>query len=81
MYAGSTDSLPRERSAATVAVPDPTQMSTTPHMDTRAPNRTTEPPTPGTPSFALANAQRTFDPFNTADCPKMFADKWTTDEN
>lgn len=27
-------------------------------------------------SFTTSNAPRTFDPFNTRDCPGMFADKW-----
>ena len=26
--------------------------------------------------FTIGNAPRTFDPFNTHDCPGMFADKW-----
>jgi len=26
--------------------------------------------------FTAADAPRTFDPFNTRDCPKLFADKW-----
>ena len=55
-------------------------MSSTPHMTTPAPTRTTDTPTTTPPSFALANAQRTFDPFNTEDCPQMFADKWAADE-
>ena len=54
-------------------------MSTTPHMPTRSRNRT-EPPTTRPTSFALAHAQRTFDPFNTAECPQMFADRWAADE-
>lgn len=42
-------------------------------------------PTPSTtePQFATSrerfttgNAPQTFDPFNTCDCPGMFADKW-----
>jgi hypothetical protein len=28
----------------------------------------------------LRNAPRTFDPHNTRDCPQLFADKWTADE-
>ncbi len=43
-------------------------------MTTRARNRTRT-TRPG--SFALTHAQRTFDPFNTEDCPQLFADKWT----
>ncbi|MEF8775699.1 MAG: hypothetical protein V5A43_04245 [Haloarculaceae archaeon] len=54
-------------------------MSTTPHTDTQVPDRTTDTPSPGTPSFALSNAQRTFDPFNREECPRMFADKWTAE--
>lgn len=27
-------------------------------------------------SFVIRNAPRTFDPFNTNPCPRMFADKW-----
>ena len=27
-------------------------------------------------SFTSNDAPRTFDPFNTRNCPKMFADKW-----
>jgi hypothetical protein len=53
-------------------------MSSTPQMNTRPPNRT-ETGTTRPTSFALANAQRTFDPFNTEDCPQMFADKWTAE--
>lgn len=29
-----------------------------------------------TEPFTTGNAPRTFDPFNTRDCPGMFADKW-----
>lgn len=48
-------------------------MSTRP--DTTAdpePRPTTEP----TESFTASNAPRTFDPFNTRDCPAHFEDRW-----
>lgn len=46
-------------------------MTTTPRQTT-----STVRPTDQHRSVALANASLTFDPFNTADCPRMFSDKW-----
>ena len=46
-------------------------MSTTPTQSTTGPEFTTT-----TELFTTANAPRTFDPFNTNDCPGMFNDRW-----
>lgn len=54
-------------------------MSIGPSLST--PDPTATPATrPGTDSFALRFAKRSFEPFNTNPCPKMFADKWRARE-
>lgn len=69
-----------QRSATTDAVRPRFHMSTHPHQ-----TQTTRPATPATPdagarSFALANAKRSFDPFNTRDTPEMFEDRWVAED-
>lgn len=46
-------------------------MSTTPTQSTTGPEFPTTPE-----QFTIENAPRTFDPFNTNDCPGMFEDRW-----
>jgi len=58
-------------------------MSTKPptsQMETTTPTTRTPSEHPFTRnSFALENAQRTFDPLNTQPCPEMFSGKWTAE--
>jgi hypothetical protein len=45
-------------------------------MSTQLPSTTDPEFKPTTETFTTGNAPRTFDPFNTRDCPEMFDGKW-----
>lgn len=50
-------------------------------MSTQLPSSTAPEPATDRETLTASDAPRTFDPFNTHDCPEMFRDKWaeTTD--